>query len=143
MKAKQLTNNGVVLRAVILETGEEVMAVLKAYAEKENIRAARITAIGAFQSATLAYFNWETKAYEKLPVSEQVEVLILAGDIAWEGDKPVIHIHAVLGKRDGSTTGGHLVEAIVRPTLEVLVTEAGALERRFDPESGLALITDR
>lgn len=143
MKAKQLTNNGVVLRAVILETGEEVMAVLKAYAEKENIRAARITAIGAFQSATLAYFNWETKAYEKLPVSVQVEVLILAGDIAWEGDKPVIHIHAVLGKRDGSTTGGHLVEAIVRPTLEVLVTEAGALERRFDPESGLALITDR
>jgi predicted DNA-binding protein with PD1-like motif len=143
MKAKQLTNNGVVVRAVILETGEEVMSVLKAYAAKENIRAARITAIGAFQSATLAYFDWETKAYDEIPVKEQVEVLILAGDIAWEGEKPVIHVHAVLGKRDGSTIGGHLSKAFVRPTLEVLITEAGALERQFDPESGLALITDR
>lgn len=126
--------------ALIFETGDEVMSTLKAYARRENVRAARFTAIGAFQSATLAYFDWEKKSYEEIPVREQVEVLVLAGDIAWKGDEPVAHVHVVLGRRDGSTCGGHLCEAIVRPTLELMLTEAGALERKVDPASGLALI---
>ena len=110
------------------------------FAMAENVRAARFTAIGAFERATLAYFDWATKAYVDIPVREQVEVLVLAGDIAWQGRDPVAHVHCVLGRRDGSTVGGHLRQAIVRPTLELMLTEAGALERRPDPASGLALI---
>lgn len=143
MKTKQLTQNGGALHAVIFEAGDEVMSGLKDFARRENIRAARFTAIGAFQSAMLAYFDWEKKDYEKIPVREQVEVLVLAGDIAWKGNEPVAHVHVVLGKRDGSTVGGHLCDAIVRPTLEVMLTVAGALERRVDPQSGLALISDQ
>lgn len=142
MKTKLLTQDGAALHAVIFETGEEVMSGLKELARRENIRAARFTAIGAFQTATLAYFDWEKKDYEKIPVREQVEVLVLAGDIAWKDDEPIAHVHVVLGKRDGSTVGGHLCDAIVRPTLEVMLTAAGALERRVDPQSGLALISD-
>lgn len=142
MKTKQLATGGVTQHALIFETGDEVMAGLKDFARRENVRAARFTAIGAFQSATLAYFDWETKDYVKIPVNEQVEVLVLAGDIAWKGDEPVAHVHVVLGCRDGSTRGGHLCDAIVRPTLEVMLSQGGALERRLDPESGLALISD-
>ena len=141
MKTKQLGHNGTALHAVIFETGDEVMAGLKDFARRENIRAARFTAIGAFQSATLAYFDWERKAYLEIPVNDQVEVLVLAGDIAWKDNEPVAHVHVVLGRRDGSTLGGHLCRAIVRPTLEVMLTQAGALERRVDPQSGLALIS--
>jgi predicted DNA-binding protein with PD1-like motif len=48
----------------------------------------------------------------------------------------------VLGKRDGSTCGGHLIEAEVRPTLEVILTGSPAhLERRVDKEAALALIS--
>ena len=37
--------------------------------------------------------------------------------------------------------GGHLLEAHVRPTLEVVLTESPRhLRKRKDPESGLALI---
>jgi predicted DNA-binding protein with PD1-like motif len=37
--------------------------------------------------------------------------------------------------------GGHLLEAHVRPTLEVVLTESPRhLHKRKDPESGLALI---
>lgn len=140
MKARVLTHGDATQHALIFETGDRVIAELKAFARRENIRAARCTAIGAFQSATLAYFDWETKRYSEIPVDEQVEVLVLAGDIAWHGDEPVVHAHVVLGRRDGSTVGGHLREAHVRPTLEVMLTQAGALERRFDPASGLALI---
>lgn len=143
MKTKPLSQNGAALYALIFETGEEVVAGLKDFARRENIRAARLTAIGAFQSATLAYFDWEQKKYLEIPVRDQVEVLVLAGDIAWKGDEPVAHVHCVLGRRDGATIGGHLCDAIVRPTLELMLTRAGALERTFDPLSGLALISDR
>ncbi len=141
MKAQTLSQSGATTRALIFQTGDEVMSLLADFARRENVRAARFTAIGAFQDATLAYFDWEKKDYLDIPVREQVEVLVLTGDIAWHGDKPVAHVHAVLGRRDGSTVGGHLRRAIVRPTLELMLTEAGALERQFDRDSGLALIS--
>lgn len=144
MKTKTLSGkggtSGGTSRALIFETNDEVMALLRDFSKTENVRAARFTGIGAFRSATLAYYDWEKKEYCRIPVDEQVEVLVLAGDLAWEGDKPVVHLHAVLGRRDGSTIGGHLLTAVVRPTLELMMTEAGALVRHFDPESGIALI---
>jgi hypothetical protein len=55
--------------------------------------------------------------------------------------KPRLHAHVVVGKRDGTAHGGHLLQARVRPTLEVILTESASyLARRHDPESGLALI---
>jgi uncharacterized protein len=140
MKTKQLPRNGGSVHALILETDDEVMASLRGFAEKAGIRAGRFTGIGAFRSATLAYFDWESKKYIELPIDEQVEVLVLTGDIALKDGKPEPHVHVVLGRRDGSTRGGHLHRAIVRPTLELMLEGGGALERQFDPESGLALI---
>ena len=89
--------------AVILETDDEVMRCLQIFAEKERIGGAHLTAIGALQRAQLAYFDWQTKAYQPIVVGEQVEVASLVGDIAIgpEG-KPSIHAHAVLGRRDGA-----------------------------------------
>jgi predicted DNA-binding protein with PD1-like motif len=52
-----------------------------------------------------------------------------------------VHAHVVVGKRNGSAMGGHLLEAHVRPALEVMLQESGEqLKRKFDPESGLALV---
>lgn len=126
----------------VLESGDEVSECLSRLAEEESLSGAQVTAIGAFRDATLAFFDWETKAYEEIPVNEQVEVLSLNGDIALdEHDRPKLHLHAVLGRRDGSTIGGHLMGGHVRPTLEVVITETPAFLRRVhDPHSGLALI---
>lgn len=129
--------------AVILATGDEVMACLNAFAVEHGLSAASFKAIGAFRAAELSYFDWETKAYRPIPVAEQVEVASLTGDIAVEpGEKPAVHVHAVLGKRDGSAVAGHLSRGDVRPTLEVILTEAPAhLRKRRDPETGLMLIS--
>ena len=63
------------------------------------------------------------------------------GDIAHDEDKRIVHVHCVVGLRDGTTRSGHLLDARVWPTLEVLVTEWPAyLRKRFDPEIGLASI---
>jgi uncharacterized protein len=55
---------------------------------------------------------------------------------------PRIHAHLVVGRSDGTAYGGHLLEGHVRPTLEVVLDESPtALQRRTDPETGLALLS--
>ena len=131
--------------AVILETGDEVMACLQRFAKDERVFAAQVTAIGALSDAVLKYYDWDGKKYLSLPVPEQVEVASLLGDIAEDpSGEPSVHIHVVLGKRDGTAMAGHLGEAHVRPTLEVIITESPAhLKKVKDPQSGLALIRPR
>lgn len=127
--------------ALIFETGEEVMKGLAAHARRAGIKAAHLTALGAFSSATLAYFNWETKEYDEIAVDEQVEVTSLVGDIGTHEGEPAVHIHCVLGRPDGSAITGHLLAAQVRPTLELFMTVYDdELPRHLDDESGLPLI---
>jgi predicted DNA-binding protein with PD1-like motif len=139
MRSKPLDREGTY--AVIFETGEDPMEGLRRFAEERRLGASSFTAIGAFSEAELGYFDWQKKDYERIPVRDQVEVLSLMGDIALEGDKTKVHAHAVLGRRDGSACGGHLLSARVRPTLEVILSASPAhLRRVYDPASGLALI---
>jgi hypothetical protein len=128
--------------ALILQTGDEAAEQIKAFADREKLSAAQITAIGAFSDAVLGYFDWEQKEYRRNPLREQTEVASFIGDIALAPDgSRSLHAHVVLGRRDGGAMAGHLLEGHVRPTLEVILTESPAhLRKRKDPESGLALI---
>jgi predicted DNA-binding protein with PD1-like motif len=141
LKTKVLHADGARTIAVIFETGEEPMQGLLDVAKRERLTAGHFTAIGAFEEVTLGYFDWARKDYARIAVKEQVEVLSLVGDVALEGNVPKVHAHVVVGKRDGTAHGGHLLDARVRPTLEViLIQPPGYLRRRFDPRSKLALI---
>lgn len=127
--------------ALVFDTGEEPVSLLQRFAADHNVRAARFTAIGAFSEVVVGYFDWEKKDYLRIPIREQVEVLALVGDVAVAKGQPKIHAHVVVGKRDATAHGGHLLEARVRPTLEVVLIESPAtLARHHDAESGLALI---
>jgi hypothetical protein len=127
--------------AVIFETGEEAMAGLREFAREANLIGSHFTAIGAFSDAVLGFFDPETKQYARIPVREQVEVLSLLGNVALHQGRPKVHAHVVVGKRDGTAHGGHLLEAHVRPTLEVIVVESPKhLERHTDERTGLALL---
>jgi predicted DNA-binding protein with PD1-like motif len=70
-----------------------------------------------------------------------VEVLSLTGNITRTEEEYKVHAHAVLGKSDASGIGGHVLEADVWPTLEVIVEESPKhLLRQIDPETGLPLL---
>ncbi|MGY4466901.1 putative DNA-binding protein with PD1-like motif [Bradyrhizobium sp. LB9.1b] len=128
--------------AVVLDSGDEAMESLRSFAAAQRICAAQVTGIGAFSGLVLKYFDWEKKAYLENRVDEQVEVASLVGDIAVSpsGD-PSVHIHLVVGRRDGAALAGHLGSGRVRPTLEVIVTESPShLQRAHDSVTGLALI---
>jgi uncharacterized protein len=142
MKAALLhEHEGLRTFALVLATDDEAMATLVEFATERQLKATQFTAIGAFSRVVVAYFDWTTKEYRNIPIEEQVEVLSLAGDVTVEAGKPKVHAHVVLGKADGTAHGGHLVRGDVRPTLEIVLTEAPRhLRRRHDAVSGLSLI---
>src|ERR1700722_13520228 len=140
--AKIASDAGAETRVVILESGEEAFAALAKFADDAGISAASLTAIGAFENATVGWFDFEKKTYKKIEVDQQCEVLSAIGDVAVGDDgKSSLHIHVVLGLSDGTTRGGHLLEGKVRPTLEVVLTDTPAkLRRTKRADIGIALI---
>ena len=127
---------------LVFQTGDELAKGLTKFAEEQKLSAASFKAVGALSSVRLSWFNWESKKYElSVTLDEQVELVSLIGDVALKEGKPAVHAHAVVAKKDGTAHGGHLIEAYIRPTCEVVLTESPAhLQKFVDSESGLALI---
>lgn len=141
METKLLSDHGTKTYAVVMDKGDEFMECMLRFATEQKLGGSHFTAIGAFSKSTLGYFDRDTKEYLRIPVNEQVEVLSLVGDIALDDGKPKIHAHVVVGRRDGTTRGGHILEAHIWPTLEVIVVETPKdMQRKIDPATGLALI---
>lgn len=143
MKSQRIAGDaGSEIRLVILDSGEEAFATLTRFADETGIMAASLTAIGAFEKATIGWFDFEKKSYKKIEVEQQCEVLSAIGDVAVGDDgKASLHVHVVLGLSDGTTRGGHLLAVTVRPTLEVVLTDTPVhLRRKKKPGLGIALI---
>jgi predicted DNA-binding protein with PD1-like motif len=100
---------------LVFQTGDELANGLSQFAEERNLSAASFKAVGALSSVRLAWFSWESKKYElSVSLDEQVELLSLIGDVALKDGNPVVHAHAVIGKRDGTAHGGRLLKASIR-----------------------------
>ena len=128
--------------ALVFDVGDEVVVGLLQFARDHKLSGAHLTAIGAFERVTLGFFDLAKKKYNRIAIDEQVELLSLIGNIARDdkGD-PKLHAHVVVGKADGTAHGGHLLDAYVRPTLEVVIVEASQrLRRTVRAEFGLALL---
>jgi predicted DNA-binding protein with PD1-like motif len=127
---------------LVFETGDELADGLLQFAKEQKLTAASFKAVGALSSVRLGWLSWEAKRYEpSVVLDEQVELLSLIGDVALKDGQPVVHAHAVIGKKDGTAHGGHLLKARIRPTCEVVLVESPARLQKFvDPESGVALI---
>jgi hypothetical protein len=142
MKFKQINNEAEKTFALIFDKGDEVTATLLDFAKEKELSASHFTGIGAFSDCTLGFFERESKDYRRIPIREQVEVVSLTGNIVLTKDGEYrLHAHVVVGKDDGRAYAGHLLEAHIWPTLElVLIESPGYLSRRIDPETDLPLI---
>jgi predicted DNA-binding protein with PD1-like motif len=141
MKWKLINSAELKTFAVVFDDGDEVIGLLENFAKEKDLRASQFSGIGACSEVTLGFFDFSTKEYLKTEVREQVELLSLMGDITLNKKKHQIHPHIVIGKRNGMAFGGHLLRAIVHPTLELIINESpGYLQREMNEETGLALI---
>ncbi|HUR17242.1 MAG TPA: PPC domain-containing DNA-binding protein [Candidatus Limnocylindrales bacterium] len=124
-----------------LESGDELLSTLTAFAERERIEYAAVSGLGAVQSISLAYFVRNTKQYETHELDEQFELLGATGNIVLRDGTPFPHIHASVGRRDLTVLGGHVMRAVAWPTIELWVSrEHQPVNRLPDDESGLALM---
>ena len=141
MRSKQVAENPKTF-VIILDTGDEILSSLKNFAKAKHLAGSSFKAIGALSSVELGWFDWDSKRYQTaVKLKEQVELLSLIGDIALKDNEPQIHAHLVIGRRDGTAHGGHLLSATVRPTCEIVIIENPQhLQKEIDAESGLALI---
>ena len=140
-EAELLSDGDVKTYLVVFDTGQEVMRGLLAFAREHKLVAGHLTGIGAISDAVIGYFDPQTKTYLRNHEKGQAEVLSLTGNLALYDNEPFFHVHVALGRRDGSARGGHLFEATVRPTVELVLTAyPRPVRRKIDPEWDLPLL---
>jgi uncharacterized protein len=124
-----------------LPHGADLLAAIRDVFEGEGCHMGFLTAIGAVERATIAYYNQESRSYEPLSIDEPAEILSCIGNVSRLEGSLVVHAHITLGLRDGTTRGGHLMEGapIFACELFGVILEGPQLVRAFDEETGLNL----
>jgi uncharacterized protein len=126
---------------LIFSPGDEILSGLKEFAIKYKVKSAFFTAIGDASSAKYGWYDQSKKMFKVFKIGNSSEITSLIGDIATFNGIPVVHAHANFGTSDGTVRGGHLLEAFISPTLEVMMTvEPAPLYRKLAPEFGISVI---
>ena len=142
VKVKLLSQNGPVKTyAIIFAKGDEVLSGLTEFAQKYKVTSAHFTAIGDATSAKVGWYERSKKMFKVIPINEPAEITSLVGDIAMNEGKPVVHAHINLADKNGIVHGGHLLQAFIFPTLEVMMTvEPTTMYKKLYPEAGASII---
>jgi predicted DNA-binding protein with PD1-like motif len=135
-------SNGRKSYVLAFHPGDDAVAGLNEFAREHHVSCAHFTGVGAFSSASLAWYDFAAKTYRVIQVDQPVEVVSCIGDVALDQDDvPIVHIHCAVADSNGKMTGGHLLEGPVSATLEVFLTaEPTPIHKILDTRSGLRLI---
>jgi predicted DNA-binding protein with PD1-like motif len=142
VKVKLISGNGATKTyAIVFAAGDEILSGLNEFAQNYHIKSAHFTAIGDAKTAKVGWYDQSKKMFKVNAINEQCEITSLIGDIALFNGKPVVHAHINLASADGMVHGGHLLEAFVSPTLEVMMTvEPVPLYKKLSPEFKASVI---
>ena len=117
------------------DRGEEFTSSLQELCEKENIKLASVSAIGALNAFTAGVYMVDEKRYVK-----NFEIVSLTGTVNTKGGKYYSHLHISAGDESGRVFGGHLNEAHISATAEVVIRMInGEVDRFYDDATGLNL----
>lgn len=123
-----------------LKRGELVNESLKKFCQKMEIKNGAIFAIGSVLDPTLAHYKVDNKKYSQREFKGVFEVTPMNGNIGLNEGQVLIHNHIVISDESFQAYGGHLVEAQVSATLEVILIKFDSnLTKSFDEEIGLKL----
>ena len=123
-----------------IDKGEEVLTQLKAMALKEDIKLASVRALGATNDFTVGVFKVDEKKYYANHFTGDFEIVSLTGTISTMNGEYYAHLHMSAGDAQGRVFGGHLNEAIISATCEMVVEVIdGQVERAHDADVGLNL----
>lgn len=128
-------NDNIVIR---MDRGDEIVSAISQIAEKENIKLGFLAGIGAAGNVTAGILEIESKQYKKHAFTGDFEIVSVNGNVTRADNKPYIHLHVALADIDGNVIGGHLNEAYISGTGEMVLTVLdGETGRRKDEVTGL------
>lgn len=126
---------------IALTEGEEIIQTMIDFCAAKDIKAGFFQGIGAVESAIVAHYNLKTKRYRTKILSEPLEIVSLLGIISQKDNQVYIHCHGSFADQYFNTYGGHVKEAVISATGEVVIRESEhAMFRRPDPRTGLNLL---
>lgn len=137
MKSK-ISESIILLR---IDRGENIIESIKTFCEINKVECASVSGIGAADRITCGVYNVETKEYKELGFEGTFEILSLSGNITKMNNQPYIHIHITASDETGSCFGGHLKEARISATCEVVLNIINcSADRLYDDQTGLNLL---
>lgn len=126
---------------LVLKKGDDVVKAITQCAKDANIQGATIMGLGALDHVTLNYFDHVTKHYTKSKHKEFLELLSLNGNITRVHNQLTLHMHSVLSDKQFKLFGGHMDNARVAATAEIVVQPLSTpLIKKADKLTGLELI---
>lgn len=124
-----------------LELDEKFSETLLSFCEKESIKSAHFTAIGAVEQVELAFYDLPTKTYSFRHFESPMELVSMTGNISLVDGQPFIHAHGVFSDKQFATVGGHVKDLVVGPTIEIFLAPIDEkIERKMNDEVGLKLL---
>ena len=123
-----------------MDKGEEILEQLKVIAEKESIKLASVSALGATDDITVGVFRTGEKKYYANRFTGDMEIVSLTGTISTMDGAYYAHLHMSAGDAEGHVFGGHLNRAVISATCEMVIRVIdGQVDRKFDENVGLNL----
>ena len=123
-----------------IDIGEEITESLEKLCEREGIRLAQVSAIGAADHAVIGVYDLREQQYHREELNGFMEIASLAGSVTEKDGKPYIHLHATLADQQHALHGGHVIALRVGATCEMFVRVlAGKVNREKDGELGINL----
>ena len=120
---------------------KEILSELEKVCSQYNIKLGKISGIGAVNRATIGFFEPAIKKYHPTEINDDHEITSLSGNITSMNNEVYLHVHINLANSENNTFGGHLNEAFVSATCEVIIEEfEGEVSRFFDETGGLNLL---
>ena len=124
--------------ALRLDKGDDITGSVYAVAEKEGIKAAQVSGIGATDNFTVGVFDMAKKEYETYHFNGNHEINALTGNITEKDGKPYIHLHITATGEGGKVLGGHLIKGVISLTGELVITVFdGDITREFHEDLGI------
>ncbi len=117
MEYKKVKNH-IILR---LDVGEEIISSIMNILKNEKISFASITGIGATNDFTVGTYDVTNQLYKKSNYKGVYEIVSLLGNTSTMNNEPYIHIHMSAADKNNNVVGGHLNEAYISATAEIVL----------------------
>ncbi len=126
---------------VRMDKGEEILEQLRMVSEREGVRLAEVSALGAVNDITVGVFKTDEKKYYANRFTGSYEIVSLTGTVSTMDGAYYAHLHMSAGDERGMVVGGHLNSAVVSATCEMVIRIIdGSVDRAFSEEIGLNLL---